>query len=51
MITLGMAASISMRNEEGSLIQAGASSDKNMAEPRLIGTAMMRAMIELSRVP
>ena len=51
MITLGIAASNSMRNEAGALSQRGDSSARKMAAPMLTGTAMRRARKELSRVP
>ena len=51
MITLGMAASISIMNEPGPRIHLGASSLKKMAVPRLIGTANIKASKELAMVP
>ena len=48
---LGMAASISMRNEAGPLSHPGDISTRKMAAPTLIGTAINSPMIELNTVP
>src|SRR3990172_11167025 len=47
MITLGIAANISMMKEAGILILCGANSVRKMAAPKLIGTAITRAMAVL----
>jgi hypothetical protein len=51
MITLGIAASISIIKDAGPVNHFGASSTRKMAAPRLIGTAMSRPMAEVSNVP
>jgi hypothetical protein len=50
-ITLGIAASISMTKEAGPLNHVGASSTRNMAAPRLIGMAINKPIAELNNVP
>ena len=50
-ITLGMAASISMTKEAGPLNHDGDSSVRKIAAPRLIGTAISKPITALNNVP
>lgn len=50
-MTLGIAASNSIMNDKGVLSFSGASSERNIAIPRLKGTAMIRARNDDTRVP
>jgi len=47
----GMAASNSIAVPRGRLSQAGESSVKNKAMPKLTGTAIIKAMREVAKVP
>ncbi len=49
--TLGMAASSSIRNDDTRRTQPDTISDRKAAAPTPSGTAMIMAMIDVSRVP
>jgi hypothetical protein len=51
MITLGIAASISIIKDAGPVNHFGASSTRKIAAPRLIGTAISRPIADVNNVP